>query len=291
MDTVNPADVTALIDSFVTAWWTLTDSLELPLPSKWPLSSTTTVNPNTASSPVLIWGAGTSSAQYIIQILKLLGFTNIIATASHRSSARAFSLGATHVVDYNDPTVVDQIQMVTAASPIEHAVDTVCTERSMREIAKLVTTPGSRVALLVPFKIGNDSDRYINEGGGVTLLTELPQEHNPFEIGVEAVPTYTFTWESVSLTASPFVSVATGIFRRCADNVRSRGTSCLLKNAALRQNLLISILPELLRAGALKSQPVRLLKTGSLLERVEEAAALVRKNALNGEKAVIDFRN
>jgi len=164
-------------------------------------------------------------------------------------------LGATHVVDYNDPKVAEQIVAVTGSStPIKHAVDTVCTERSMKELSKIVTEPGSRVALLIPFKIGNDTDKHINEGGASRLLHQLPPEHNPFEVGVDTVPTYTFTWET---------------------------------NPALGANLLTSIFPEFLRLGKIKSQPVRLLKSGTVLERVQEAATRLKNNQLGGEKAIV----
>ncbi|KAG9008255.1 hypothetical protein FRB94_013615 [Tulasnella sp. JGI-2019a] len=250
-----PAEIATIIDNFVTAWWTIMDSFKLPTPLTWPPKDV--LDPTIASTPILVWGAGTASAQYIIQVLKLLGFTNIIATASPRSSARALSLGATHVADYNDPKVVDQIKSVVGSStPIKFAVDTVSTEQSMRLISQLVTAPDSRVALLMPIKVGEASGGHINQGGAVQLFATLPQEHNPFKEGVLPLPTYTFTWDT---------------------------------NPLLKDCLMVSILPALLQAGLIKPLPVRLINTGSLVDRVREAAALLKNNKLNGAKAVIDF--
>lgn len=239
----------------------------------------------TKSTPILIWGAGTASAQYIIQILTLLGFNNIISTAWPRSSARAFALGATHVLDYNDPKVADQIESVGA--PIKLAVDTICTENSLRHLSKVVNSSGSKVALLVPIKIGDDSGGHINQGGTVQLLRDLPQEHNPFNLNVNVVPTYTFTWESVCLQSSSQFSETTA--STCRSSLTLRTMVLSFQNLALKDTLMISILPELLRSRSIKSQPVRIINTGSLVERVREAAALVKNNSLNGEKAVIDF--
>lgn len=64
-------------DNYVTAFWTLfgAPNLALPHPSFPPSSP-----PPDASSPILVYGAGASSGQYTVQLLKLAGYTNILAT-------------------------------------------------------------------------------------------------------------------------------------------------------------------------------------------------------------------
>ncbi|KAG9032323.1 hypothetical protein FRB95_001576 [Tulasnella sp. JGI-2019a] len=257
---IRPVNVAAMLSSFVTAWWTLSDSLKLPLPARFPAEGIPVKIDYDTNTPVLIWGAGTASGQFTTQLFKLSGFTNIIGVASSRSAAAAFERGATHVVNYNDADVADQIKRLApdTANPIRLAVDTVATTHSLRKMSKFVTEAGSRVAVLMPFKpaAGGQDTGHINEGGGAKFVLEIPQEHNPFSKQVEVVPVYTYRWES---------------------------------NTDLKENLLVNVFPELIRRGLIQSQPVRLFKDGSLTERVQNAATLVQKNELKGDRAVIDF--
>jgi len=251
-DGIKPEDVAAVIDNFVTAWWTITNSLELPLPDTFP--STQLLGHATQSSPILIWGGGTSSSVYILQVLRLAGYSNLITTASSYTGAAAFAFGATHVFDYDDPEVSLKIKSVAGTAPITHAVDPICTKSSLEQIAKVVTEPNSKVAVLPPFKVG-ELNR-LNDGTA-ELVRALPDHlQESFEIGVEVVPTYTFTWES---------------------------------NPKLKENLLTRILPKLLESGQIKAQEIHLIKEGSLLERVQEAANLTKGNQLRGKRAIIDL--
>jgi len=249
-NTISPQSATTIIDNFVCAWWTITNSFDLPLPSS---TVPEFVSSSTSSSPILIWGAGTSASLYTIQLLRYAGYTNIIATASARTAPIAFRFGATHVFDYADPDVTNKILSVSGSEPIKYALDPVCTSSSLKSIAAIVKAPQSKVAVLIPIKKGQLTN--LSQGGG-ELLADLPQELNPFEIGVDVVVTRTFAWET---------------------------------DATLKANLLIKIFPELLEAGKIQPQPVELITKGSLLERAETAAELVRSNQLKGAKAIIDF--
>ena len=183
-----------MIDNFVCAWWTITSSLGLGLSEAFGLER---ADESITSTPILIWGGGTGAGIYMVQLLHGFGFKNIIVIASARSTAETYDYGATHVFDYNDPDVARKILEVAGDIPIKHAVDTVCMESSLKGVSTVVKEPGSKVAALIPFKVGNFTT--VQEGQG-QLLRELPQEHNPFSAGVELVTTATFAWESVRLS-------------------------------------------------------------------------------------------
>ncbi|KAG9045972.1 hypothetical protein FS837_005330 [Tulasnella sp. UAMH 9824] len=248
----SPAEVAGLIDNFVCAWHTISTSFGLPLPAIIPPSSA--LDPEAASSPVLVWGAGTGAGIYIVQALRVAGYKTIIATASPRSAAPIQSYGATHVFDYNDPDVVAKIKEAAGGKPVKYAVDPVCTQTSIDRISKVADTPGSKVGLLIPIKIG--SIKSVSEGGA-QLLTDLPAEANPFAKGVDVLIVRTFQWEA---------------------------------NDQWKRTLLKDILPALLRSGQIKPQEVRIInKEPTLLERVKEAHRLMKNNELHGAKAVVDF--
>ncbi|KIO32290.1 hypothetical protein M407DRAFT_18851 [Tulasnella calospora MUT 4182] len=246
------AEVAGLIDNFVCGWHTISTSFGLPLPATIPPSSS--LDSEATSSPVLVWGAGTGAGTYMVQALRVAGYKTIIATASSRSAPTIQSYGATHVFDYNDPEVVAKIKEAAGGKPVKYALDPVCTQTSLDRISKVVDTPGSKVALLIPIKIG--SIKSLNEGGA-QLLIELPADLNPFAKGVEIVTTRTFEWEA---------------------------------NEQWKRTLLKDILPALLSSGQVKSQEVRIInKEPTLLERVKEAHRLMKNGELRGAKAVVDF--
>ncbi|KAG9017686.1 hypothetical protein FRB90_000276 [Tulasnella sp. 427] len=121
----------------------------------------------------------------------------------------------------------------------------------MSKISELVKALGSKVAVLVPIKLGNL--KTLTEGGG-KLVTSITEEMVPFSVGVEAEATNALHWE---------------------------------QDPNMKEKLLRQILPALLESGDIKPQPVQVINKGSLLERVQEAAQLVRTNQLRGTKAVI----
>ncbi|KAG8926110.1 hypothetical protein FRC03_009671 [Tulasnella sp. 419] len=178
--------VAPVIDNFVTAWWTICDSLKLALPSEFPASQKP--DDDAANASILIWGGGTTSAQFVLQILKASGYKNIIATASSRSRQAALDLGASEVLDYNDPDVAKKIRAV-AGGPVAYAIDTVSTTQSLREIGK-VTETGSTLAFLLPVKVGEGSIR----GSGHEYAFAVPE--GLIKEGVNVAPTSTFNWQT-----------------------------------------------------------------------------------------------
>ncbi|KIO18068.1 hypothetical protein M407DRAFT_32261 [Tulasnella calospora MUT 4182] len=249
---ISPAEVAGLIDNFVCGWHTISSSFGLPLPATIPPESS--LDAEATSSPVLVWGAGTGAGTYMVQALRVAGYKTIIATASPRSAPAIQSYGATHVFDYNDPEVVAKIKEAAGGKPIKYALNPVCTQASLETISKIVDTPGSKVALLIPIKMG--SLKSLSDGGA-QLLIDLPAEANPFAKGVDVVITRTFEWEA---------------------------------NEQWKRSLLKDILPALLSSGQVKPQEVRIInKESTLLERVKEGHRLMKNNELRGTKAVVDF--
>ncbi|KAG8992385.1 hypothetical protein FRB90_001025 [Tulasnella sp. 427] len=249
---ISPAEVAGLIDNFVCGWHTISSSFGLPLPTAVPPS--TSLDPAVASAPILVWGAGTGAGSYMVQALHFAGYKNIIATASSRSKPTIVSYGATHVFDYNDPDVATRILKAAGGMPIKYALDPVCTQDSLANISKVVTTTGSKVALLIPIKLGHLKSLH---EGGAHLVIELPADVNPFAKGVEIVITKTFEWEA---------------------------------NEQWKRSLLKDILPALLSSSQIKPQEVRLAdKEATVLGRLKEAHRLMKDNELRGSKAVVDF--
>ncbi|KAF2815753.1 GroES-like protein [Mytilinidion resinicola] len=62
-----------------------------------------------ADEKVLIWGAGGAVGSYAVQYAKSVGHT-VIVTASARDTDRQKSLGASAVLDYKSPDIVEQLR-------------------------------------------------------------------------------------------------------------------------------------------------------------------------------------
>ncbi|KAJ7675259.1 chaperonin 10-like protein [Mycena rosella] len=80
--------------------------------------------------PAVVIGGSSSVGQYVIQLLKLSGFSPIIAYASTKHAAHLNSLGATHVLDrtttpLTPPALHAAVQAITSA-PIPIVFDSVC---------------------------------------------------------------------------------------------------------------------------------------------------------------------
>lgn len=257
-------------DNFITAWLGLGNCAGLKLPLDMP--SKETLDSESASTPILIFGAGTSVGYYALQILKYAGYTNVITTASPRSAAQAQVLGATHVVDYSAPDVAAKIAAAAGGEPIKHVLNVVGTEASLKQTAEVVWEPGSKVALVSPVKIGVHG---VNERGAQMFGT-LPEEHNPFTKGVEVVMVFSPAYQEVS----PAI---------VQDRNMTNGCASSKQDPALKENLPKRIIPGLLATGDIKAQTSHLFKSGSLAERAERAAEAVRQGKLGGARAVIDF--
>ncbi|KAF6763269.1 chaperonin 10-like protein [Ephemerocybe angulata] len=100
-----------------------------------------------AGVPLVIIGGSSSVGQFVIQLAKLSGFSPIITTSSLKHEEYLKSLGATHVLDRNEPLTTERIQSITDL-PIKAIYDAI-SEPQDRNLDLLA--PGGHLAIvLVP---------------------------------------------------------------------------------------------------------------------------------------------
>ncbi|KAI0667956.1 GroES-like protein [Trametes maxima] len=103
-----------------------------------------------ANQPIVVLGGATSVGQYVIQFLKLSGFSPIITTASPRNEALVKSLGATHVFDRSLPTATLSAEILKlAGGPLPFVYDTVSVQDT-QNLAYDLVAPGGHILLLLP---------------------------------------------------------------------------------------------------------------------------------------------
>ncbi|KAF7370271.1 PKS-ER domain-containing protein [Mycena sanguinolenta] len=203
----------------------------------------------TRTPPILIYGAGSTTGQYTLQLLHAAGYTNIVATASPRHHAFLRSLGATRVLDYASPTLASDIaQAVGGDGKIALAVDAISADGTIAKIAQ-VLRPGGAVAFLLPIKVGDTV-----AVGDAGMRSAIPDEQNPFSNDTKIAYVRTFTYR---------------------------------QNEYLKNNLMPKILPQLLFSGIIQPNKVRLLAEGTLKERVAAGLDLLRNNKVSGEKVIV----
>jgi NADPH:quinone reductase-like Zn-dependent oxidoreductase len=101
-----------------------------------------------AEEKVLIWGAGGAVGGYAVQYAKSVGYT-IIATASPRAASHLKSIGASTVLDYKSPTIVDDLR---ALGPYAYFFTASGDAVSQHAIADLLQPKGGRFASVLPGK-------------------------------------------------------------------------------------------------------------------------------------------
>jgi NADPH:quinone reductase-like Zn-dependent oxidoreductase len=204
-----PLDAAATIpDNFVTAFWSLFDQLKLTFPSSVPKNGTTVPSPPSADAAILIYGAGATSGQYAIQLLKLAGYKNILVTASSKHHSHLRNLGATHTFDYSSPSLIQDIE-AAASGKVSLIMDCVTAEGTLAVTSKVISSNGT-VALLLPIKQGNN----VTGGADAELAMELADDRNPFPRSVKVLGVKTFTYQTVSY----YSRIVCGRQAGCADS-------------------------------------------------------------------------
>jgi len=157
-------------------------------------STTDTIPPKT--TPILIYGAGSTTGQYAIQLLHAAGYTNVLATASPKHHEYLKSLGAKHVFDYRGDasSLASQILSVTQGAKIDYVLDCVTAQGTLARIAQIVNPNGGKVALLLPIKEG---DNVRGVGGKDNMVFELPEDQNPLPKGVKELGVRNFLYLEV----------------------------------------------------------------------------------------------
>ncbi|KAI0078754.1 hypothetical protein K474DRAFT_1770736 [Panus rudis PR-1116 ss-1] len=143
-----------------------------PLPTEYPI----TTPPSDSAAPFLLWGASGGVGQYALQLLRILGYTNVIAVASSKHHELLRSLGATATVDYKAPDACEQI-IGACGGPPKYVFDTIGDEEySLKPILKVVG-PQTKLAYFVPIRVGPP--------GGVSQVMLKPSFE--FPKGIEAI--------------------------------------------------------------------------------------------------------
>ncbi|KAK0209065.1 chaperonin 10-like protein [Desarmillaria ectypa] len=245
-DSMSLAAAATIPDNFVTAFHTLFNELGLPVPKTFPAPE----SPPLSSTPILIYGAGSTAGQYAIQLLHAAGYRNIIVTASLKHHEYLTSLGATATIDYHNPSLAEDIAKVTGGDgKVILAMDCITAEGTISEVAKVISETGT-VALLLPVKEGNN----VRGEGDAQMYMEIPEGRNPFPKSV---------------------------------NIRGVRTFLYQENVFQKENVMPKILPRLLEMGIIEPNRVHLLDQGTFKERVGVGLELLRHNKMSGEKLVV----
>jgi NADPH:quinone reductase-like Zn-dependent oxidoreductase len=99
------------------------DCLKLPYPKPGSQKSTDT--------SILIWGGSGSVGGNAVQLAAASG-VQIVATSSKRNFDYVKGLGATHVVDYNDPSAIDDIVKALQGTNFAGVFDSISEERTYK---------------------------------------------------------------------------------------------------------------------------------------------------------------
>jgi NADPH:quinone reductase-like Zn-dependent oxidoreductase len=111
--------------------------------------------PGAIEKPILIWGGSSSVGLCAIQFARASGFRSIFVTASSSRHEMLRGLGATHLFDYNSPTVTKDISEAIAVlgkGPIAYAFDAAGTQGgadSSEALLQCVDDSASLVSVLL----------------------------------------------------------------------------------------------------------------------------------------------
>jgi NADPH:quinone reductase-like Zn-dependent oxidoreductase len=103
----------------------------------------------TPEQRVLIWGAGGAVGGYAVQYAQIVGYT-VVATASPRSSSHLRSIGASAVLDYKSPTILEDLR---ALGPYAFLFTTSGDPISQKALAELLQPEGGKFASTLPGKV------------------------------------------------------------------------------------------------------------------------------------------
>ena len=100
-----------------------TDTLKLPYP--------TAGSPKSTGTSILVWGGSSSVGANAIQLAVASG-VQVVTTCSTRNFDFVKSLGATHVIDYNDPSAIDEIIKALQGTKFAGAFDSISEEKTYK---------------------------------------------------------------------------------------------------------------------------------------------------------------
>lgn len=181
-----------------------------------------------------------SVGQYAIQIAAMYGF-NIITTCSPHNFDLVKRLGATHVFDYNDSAVVEDIKK--AASDLEYTFDTIGSKDSSAQASRAITSKGGVLCTVRPGKADTEDVAEHVRVTDVLVWTAFLKDHKYKD----------FHWP-VSATVRSKVEIFIDHFRPLQASVDDHELS-----AELFENL-----PSWLEEGKIKPNKVKLMDLDSI---------------------------
>ena len=108
-----------------------------------------TTNPIPTGKTILIWGGSSSVGSTTIQLAVASGL-EVISTASKQSLDYLKSLGAKHVFDRSETTVVEDIVALLKGSDFVGAFDAISTPETLKAYAEIVhQLGGGKVAVVL----------------------------------------------------------------------------------------------------------------------------------------------
>jgi NADPH:quinone reductase-like Zn-dependent oxidoreductase len=108
------------------------DFLALPYP---------TVNTKPSGKTILIWGGASSVGSTAIQLAVSSGL-EVVSTASKRNLDYVKGLGAKHVIDYAEPSAVEDIVKLLKGSKFLGAYDAISSPGTLKATAEIVSQLG-----------------------------------------------------------------------------------------------------------------------------------------------------
>ena len=163
--------------------------MSLPIPKSYAGDDT----PPLANTPILIYGGGSTAAQYTIQLLKAAGYKKILTTASPHHHEYLKSLGATDVFDYRSTSLTEDV-IKAAGGKIKLVLDSITAEATIAAISKFIDPEGT-LAILLPIKKG---DRVRADGDASAMSFELSPGH-PLAKTVLVKSVRAFLYQEVSI--------------------------------------------------------------------------------------------
>ncbi|THY69646.1 NAD(P)-binding protein [Aureobasidium pullulans] len=208
---------------------------------------------------VLIWGGSSSVGSYAIQLARIYNF-NILTTCSPRNFDMVKKLGATHVFDYNDPAVIDNIKR--AASDLEYTFDTIGSKDSSAQASQAIRSEGGVLCTVRPGKANTENVAKHVKTTDVLVWTAFLKDHQYKE----------FKWP-VGVTLQNIQSVK---------NVLTKELQASVEDHELSAEL-FEKLPSWLEDGTIKPNNVKLFDS---LDSIHEGFDMHRNGKISSFKIV-----
>lgn len=233
----------------MTAALALYQHLGLPLP--WSTSK------STDSVPVLIYGGASAVGAFALKFAKLSGLSPIITVAGNGIDYVQSLNAATHIVDYRNNNVVEDIVAALAGKKLSHAFDAISSKGSWKNI----------IAVLTDARNGGGA------GGHINMVD--PPSSNPFPTHPEGPSDWGFP-ENIEFSRT-FVSSAYGVkhLYRTEDEARKDGEFAYVW---------YRYMSKLLAEGKLAPHPFGVMPDG--LESVGKGVNLLFENKVSAKKLV-----